>query len=246
MIARRCAAALLGASFLILSGCGYALVGRGSNIPEDIQEVYIRPLENRTPRSQVEQELTRAIAEELVQRQRFTVVGSPEEADAEISGAVVFYGATPVTFDAEGRATEYEIAITAQIVFKRTGGDTTPIPPEAVTGQVTAPAPADATGATTGTAPEPPPAVPGTAAPGGQGRDLAHGLEPPTIPSTEQYTPAAPVIDPSIIWSTDRYTFRETYPITAGADYVDLEDTAIEEAAERFAETMVSDLLEGL
>lgn len=228
MIARRCAAALLGASFLILSGCGYALVGRGSNIPEDIREVYIRPLENRTPRSQVEQELTRAIADELVQRQRFAVVGSPEEADAEISGAVVFYGATPVTFDAEGRATEYEIAITAQIVFKRTGGAATP--PVTVTGQVTAPAPADTTGATTGTAPEPPPAVPGTTPPGTPG---APGR------------PAAPVIDPSIIWSNDRYTFRETYPITAGADYVDLEDTAIQEAAERFAETMVSDLLEG-
>lgn len=233
MIARRCAAALLGVSFVILSGCGYALVGRGSNIPEDIREVYIRPLENRTPRSQVEQELTRAIAEELVQRQRFAVVGSPEEADAEISGAVVFYGATPITFDAEGRATEYEIAITAQIVFKRTGGAATPpVPPTTVTGQVTVPAPADATGATTATAPEPPPAVPGTAG------------TPPGTPGAPA-RPAAPVIDPSIIWSNDRYTFRETYPITAGADYVDLEDTAIEEAAERFAETMVSDLLEG-
>lgn len=229
MIARRCAAALLGASFLILSGCGYALVGRGSNIPEDIREVYIRPLENRTPRSQVEQELTRAIAEELVQRQRFAVVGSPEEADAEISGAVVFYGATPITFDAEGRATEYEIAITAQIVFKRTGGVPTPTTPG--TGEATAVATTDAAGT-----PAPPPANT-PAAPG----------TPGALPNTPGAPgrPAAPVIDPSIIWSNDRYTFRETYPIQAGADYVDLEDTAIQEAAERFAETMVSDLLEG-
>ena len=35
----------------LLSGCGYALVGRGSNIPEDIKTVYIKPLENRTQRS---------------------------------------------------------------------------------------------------------------------------------------------------------------------------------------------------
>ena len=170
--ARHGAAALLGVSFLILSGCGYALVGRGSNLPADIKSVYLRPLENRTPRSQVEQALTRAIADELVQRQRFSVIGAPEGADAELSGAVVSYGATPVTFDPSGRATEYEISLTAQIVFKRTGQD-----------------------------------------------------QP--------------------LWSNDRYTFRETYPITAGADYVDLEDTAIQEAAERFAETMVSDLLEG-
>lgn len=173
-IAIRGAGALLGAAFLlVLSGCGYALVGRGSNLPADIKNVYIRPLENRTPRSQVEQELTRAIAEEMVQRQRFAVLGGPEGADAELSGAVVFYGATPVTFDPSGRATEYEISLTAQIVFKRIGQD-----------------------------------------------------QP--------------------IWSNDRYTFRETYPIEAtNEDYVDLEDEAIERAAERFAETMVSDLLEG-
>ena len=170
---RRCAGALLGASFLLLSGCGYALVGRGSNLPADIKTVYLRPLENRTPRSQVEQALTRAIADEMVKRQRFSMVGSPDGADAELSGAVVFYGATPVTFDPSGRATEYEISLTAQIAFKRTGQD-------------------------------------------------------------------------QAIWSNDRYTFRETYPLEASnVNYVDLEDNAIEKAAERFAETMVSDLLEG-
>jgi outer membrane lipopolysaccharide assembly protein LptE/RlpB len=162
-----------GAALLVLSGCGYALVGRGSNLPADIKNIYIRPLENRTPRSQVEQELTRAIAEEMVQRQRFAVLGGPEGADAELSGAVIFYGATPVTFDPSGRATEYEISLTAQISFKRIGQD-----------------------------------------------------EP--------------------IWSNDRYTFRDTYQIEASnEDYVDLEDDAIERVAESFAETMVSDLLEG-
>ena len=163
---------LLGLS-LSLGSCGYALVGRGSNIPADIREVYIHPLDNRTPRAQVEQALTRAIADEMVTRQRFAVVASPDGADAELSGAVVGFGATPVTFDASGRATEYEIALTAAIAFKRIGSD-------------------------------------------------------------------------QVLWSNDRYTFRETYPINAtGEGYVDQEDEAIERAAERFAETMVSDLLEG-
>lgn len=157
----------------LLGGCGYALVGRGSNLPEDIREVYIRPLENRTQRSQVEQELTRAIADEMVTRQRFAVVGSPEAADAELSGAVVAFGVTPVTFDTSGRATEYEITITAQMAFKRVGKE-------------------------------------------------------------------------EVIWSNENYVFRESYPIeTSAANFLDLEDEALEEAAERFAETMVSDLLEG-
>jgi len=72
----KCPAAL-GLLLLTLTGCGYALVGRASsNVPEDVREVYIRPLENQTQRTQVEQALTRAIADEMVTRNRFSVVGA--------------------------------------------------------------------------------------------------------------------------------------------------------------------------
>ena len=169
----RFAFAVLVTAALGLAGCGYGLVGRGSNLPADIRAVYIKPLENRTPRTQVEQFLTRAIADEMVTRKRFAVVGSEGEANAELSGAVVAFGATPVTFDASGRATEYEIAITAQMSFKRVGSE-------------------------------------------------------------------------QVIWSNDAYTFRESYPVeVSSTEYFDREDQAIERASERFAETMVSDLLEG-
>ena len=166
--------AALGLLLLTLTGCGYALVGRGtSNVPADVREVYVRPLENRTQRSQVEQALTRAIADEMVTRNRFSVVGSAAGADAELSGAVVGFDVRPVTFDPTGRATQYEIVVVAQIVFKRVGSD-------------------------------------------------------------------------EAIWSNDRYVFRESYDLEATeTEYFDREDEAIEEAAERFAETMVSDLLEG-
>jgi outer membrane lipopolysaccharide assembly protein LptE/RlpB len=168
----RLAATLL-LSAALLSGCGYALVGRSSNLPADIRAVYIKPLENRTQRTQVEQFLTRAIADELVTRKRFSVVGSEGEATAELSGAVVAFGVTPVTFDASGRATEYEISITAAVAFKRTGED-------------------------------------------------------------------------KPLWSNDHYNFRESYPVEVSETaYFDREDQAIERASKRFAQTMVSDLLEG-
>lgn len=165
---------LLGLFLQSLTGCGYALVGRASsNVPADVREVYVRPLENRTQRTQVEQALTRAIADEMVTRNRFSVVGGAEGADAELSGTVVGFDVRPVTFDASGRATQYEIVVLAQIAFKRVGSD-------------------------------------------------------------------------DVIWSNDRYVFRESYEIEATETaYFDREDEAIEEAAERFAETMVSDLLEG-
>lgn len=159
---------------LALSACGYALVGRGSNIPDDVETVYLAALQNRTQRPQVEQFLTQAIADELVKRGRFTVVNGPAGADASLTGAVVAFGATPVAFDGTGRATEYEISITASVELAR--------------------------------------------------------------------------IDPEeILWSNSRYIYRENYEVDAagGTGFLDRETEAIEEAAERFAETMVSDLLLG-
>jgi outer membrane lipopolysaccharide assembly protein LptE/RlpB len=164
----------LTATATLLGGCGYALVGRASNLPTDVRKIYVRPLENKTPRTQLEQFLTTALTDELVTRQRFLMAASAGEADAELAGIVTGFAATPVTFDAQGRATEYEIAITARVSFRR---------------------------------------------PGEEG---------------------------AVLWSNDRYVFRESYPVQVSeTGYFDQEDTAIREAAKRFAETMVSDLIEG-
>jgi len=58
------------------SGCGYALVGRGSNLPPEVRNVYLKPFENGTGRARVDSILTQAVADELVTRQRFAVVAS--------------------------------------------------------------------------------------------------------------------------------------------------------------------------
>ena len=163
---------------LALMGCGYALVGRASNIPDDVRQVYVYPLENETARSQVEQILTRAIIDELVTRRRFALTKTAAEADAEIRGSVIRFVSQPVTFDDQGRATEYELAITAKMIFQR-------------------------------------------------------------VAANEDD-------EPEVLWRNDRYLFRQAYQVDVNeAAYFDREDETIEEVAERFAETMVSDLLEG-
>lgn len=111
---------VLVAAALAASGCGYTLVGRGSFLPEDIRTIYVAPLENRTLQGQVEQILTTAITGEFVKRRRFEVVNDRGDADAEMLGAVTGFGATPVAFDQDGRATRFEISITAAMVFRRT------------------------------------------------------------------------------------------------------------------------------
>ena len=158
---------------LWLSGCGYALVGRGSNIPEDVRSVYLEAFVNQTPRAEVEQFITEAIADELVTRQRFSLAADAGSADAILRGSVVGFRVTPITFDADGRAEEYEISITAQVSFLRTGSD-------------------------------------------------------------------------EALWSNDRYLFRENYEVEPSeSGFFDRENLAIAETSIRFAETMVTDLLEG-
>ena len=172
------ASILVVAGGLALTGCGYRLVGRASNIPDDVQRVYIETLDNATPRPQVEQILTRALTEELVARPRLDVVNSIAEADAVLKGTVMTFSVRPVTFDQDGLADNFEIIITADMRFERR-----------------------------------------------------------QRPGEEE---------PEVIWKNSRYLFRQDYPVEeAGIDYFDRENLAIEETSERFAETMVTDLLEG-
>jgi outer membrane lipopolysaccharide assembly protein LptE/RlpB len=162
------------AAALELAGCGYALVGRGNTLPSDIRKVYIKPIENRTGRQRVDQAVTLAIGDEMVKRHRFTLTATREGADAELSGAVVGFGATPVTFDTAGRATAYELSLTASIAFKRLDDD-------------------------------------------------------------------------KVLWQNKNYNFRQNFPLAVSnsSAFVDLENSAIDQAAKAFAQTMVSDLLEG-
>ncbi len=153
-------AAVGGAS--VPAGCGYALVGRGNALPPDIRKLYIKPIENRTGHQRVDQAVTLAIGDEMVKRHRFTLTSSREGADAELSGAVVGFGATPVTFDQAGRATAYELSLTASMVFKR-------------------------------------------------------------------------ISDDKVIWQNKSYNCRQNFPLTASNAFVDLEYSAIDQAAKRRA-----------
>ena len=162
---------LLGA--LAASGCGYALVGRGSSLPESIKVVQFTTLENRTPRVELEQRFSAAIARELVSRGRFRVQSSADGANAVLSGTVLAFDLYPVAFDSQGRATDYQVRVTARVALK-------------------------------------------------------------TLP------------DDKALWENPAFTFRDNYQFSAtAASYADLENDAIDRVADRFAQSLVTSLLEG-
>lgn len=108
---------------LLSLGCGYALVGQGSNIPADVKIIFLQPLENQTRRAQVDQILGQAIADEVVLRSRFDLASSEDGAQAVLEGTIGNFIVTPVRFDAEGLAEEYEVRISAAMEFRRTDAE---------------------------------------------------------------------------------------------------------------------------
>jgi hypothetical protein len=102
--------------FLFSWGCGYTLVGTGkSAIPDNVKTVYITTFANDTTVVGLEQRLTDAVIRELSARRRLTPVSDRTKADAELEGRITSYGLNPVRFDNDGRALEYQIAISARL-----------------------------------------------------------------------------------------------------------------------------------
>lgn len=109
--------AAFGAFFAVaLQGCGYALVGTGRGIlPEGASAVFVETFVNDTPRVGLEQRLTDAVLRDLSGRARLTPVTDRSAADVELAGRILSYQVNPVRFDEQGRALEYEIAVTARV-----------------------------------------------------------------------------------------------------------------------------------
>jgi curli biogenesis system outer membrane secretion channel CsgG len=110
--------------FLVLgfttAGCGYALVGQGTFLPEYINVVGIPQLVNTTTFFQVEQILTEKIRTEFIGRGRYTVITAPEGADAVVTGAVTSINVQPVGFTDQQLASRYLFTLTMRVEFTDT------------------------------------------------------------------------------------------------------------------------------
>jgi hypothetical protein len=166
-IAARC-------SLLAVVSCGYALVGHSNLLDPKIRTIEVPAFVNRTTRVELEQRVTQAVADEFVSRGRLKLVATPSDADAILKGSIDTFGIFPVAFNQEGRATQYQISITANIEL------------------------------------------------------LDHRNED------------------KVLWKNDQYRFTENYQVTLQSnDASEQESRAIQDIAVRFAESLVTNLLEG-
>ena len=98
-----------------LGGCGYHLVGTSSYLPEELRTLRVEIFDNQTSWADMDQRLNESLAQEWVRRRRFQLVESSEDADLVVRGVISRVQVSPVTFDEQGRATEYQMTLTAKV-----------------------------------------------------------------------------------------------------------------------------------
>jgi outer membrane lipopolysaccharide assembly protein LptE/RlpB len=124
LVVRGATAAVLLLVAVAAPGCGYRLVGTGDTgaVPKHLRTLHVAPFVNRTTRAELDQRLTEEVSQEWVRRGRFQLVSNPDQADVVMSGTVVTANVSPVRFDGQGRATEYQLSVAADVSFvDRTG-----------------------------------------------------------------------------------------------------------------------------
>jgi len=166
---------LVASCWLLTTACGYTLVGTAQNLlPPTVHTIQVPAFVHRATRVELEQRVTQAVAAEFVTRGRLRLVTTAADADVILRGSIDSFGIFPIAFNAQGRATQYQVAITANIVL------------------------------------------------------VDHRA------------------DDKVLWKNDQYRFTENYQTnTESTDAFDQETRALQEIAQRFAETLVTNLLEG-
>lgn len=100
----------------VLTGCGYHVAGRYSNLPPNLQTIAIPAFKNDTTRYRIEQRMTESVIREFLERTKFHVVQNPANADAVLHGEVVSATATPMLFNATtGEVTMMLVTVHARV-----------------------------------------------------------------------------------------------------------------------------------
>ena len=102
------------------SGCGYALAGRGSFLPDYIRTVGIPQLTNASTFFEVEQILTEKIRTEFIGRGNYTIVPTPAGAHAVLNATITGVTIQPVGFSEQQLATRHLFQMTMNVAFTDT------------------------------------------------------------------------------------------------------------------------------
>jgi outer membrane lipopolysaccharide assembly protein LptE/RlpB len=107
---------------LLISACGYHVMGTGGDFPGKITTLAISPLENRTKEANLGTTFVAAFRREFISRRELDIVGT-NEAEAILKGTIRSFSSHTLSYDEQGRVREYRINMTIDLFLanKRDG-----------------------------------------------------------------------------------------------------------------------------
>jgi hypothetical protein len=114
----RAALAVVTALAVLTAGCGYALAGRGSFLPDYLKIIGVPLFVNNTQVFEVEQQLTEAVRREFIGRGKYKVVPEMTGADAVLKGEILSISLVPASFTAERQASRYVATVVIKVEFR--------------------------------------------------------------------------------------------------------------------------------
>src|SRR5262245_3198342 len=115
---RRRAVRVLVASLTVAlgsGGCGYSL---RTSLPPGIKSVHVPVLENKTAEPGIEDFITQALTQAVVQSARVRIARNTQDADATLSGSIVEYRLAALSFDRSANVTSYRLVIGLALTLK--------------------------------------------------------------------------------------------------------------------------------
>ena len=111
-------ASLMTLATLPIAGCGYALAGRGSFLPEYIKTIGVPTFANRTTVFNLETAVTQKVRAEFIGRGRYKILPQSSDVDALLVGDILSATLAPVSFSTQQIASRYALTVAARIELR--------------------------------------------------------------------------------------------------------------------------------
>ena len=103
---------------MLSSGCGYALAGHGSFLPDYIRTIGVPSFTNTTSYFDIGQILTDKVRAEFIGRGHYQIEPEAAGADAVLTGTINAISIVPTAFSAQQQASRYTITVIANIELR--------------------------------------------------------------------------------------------------------------------------------
>jgi hypothetical protein len=103
----------------VISGCGYALAGKGGSLPANIKRIGVA-FQNESTTPEIDRLITDAVIAELMKRGKYSVGTETTGVDAVLTGSIQSVTPIATAFTSAQQASKYTVTVLAKAEFKQT------------------------------------------------------------------------------------------------------------------------------